>query len=294
MSYKDIPRKASANIDELSPEVKSFAQKLADKFPDDLLVTDGKRSSKANYGATHSHHHHGNAIDIRPNSKVYNFLMNTEEGLEWLTEAGLGVYDETDPRNMKVATGAHFHIGKDSKFSSEAKSRLNLLRTEGAVPKKTYFLESNPDFDYKEFVQARGSWKEKEGEKFDFNKFTEDYLSSYGGSYEHEMSEDMITYKEDVEDSHEGHDHEKQFEIEDLRNEVKRLVDKDIEAEKEREKKLLENEKLMTLKQEEQTKLDVLKSMMEQDYYVERTSPSSSQISQVPVQYNPIPDITSI
>ena len=296
MSYKGIPRKESANIEELSPEVKSFAQKLADKFPEDLLVTDGKRSSKASYGATHSHHHHGNAIDIRPNSKVYNFLMNTEEGLSWLTEAGLGVYDETDPRNMKVATGAHFHIGKDTKFVAEAKSRLDLLRTEGAVPKKNYFLELNPDFDYKKFSQSRDQFKKESNGNFDFQNFATSYLSTeFGGGFDPlGDTDELVSYAPTLE-AEEEHDHSSHSEIEDLRNEVKRLIDKDVEADKERERKLQENEKLMKLKQEEETKLGVLKSLMEQDYYVERTPVSSSQQnSQAPIQYNPIPTVTDV
>lgn len=109
-----------------SNEMNQFVTKLQDKFPT-IRITSGKRD-----GNQHSHHHTGNAVDIGVNRstdtdamKMYDWLMNTEEGLGLMSEYGLGIIDETDPEMMKKtgATGPHFHIGPDSKFSKVTNER---------------------------------------------------------------------------------------------------------------------------------------------------------------------------
>lgn len=163
-------------IDNLRPEIRELHYHLADKFPNDYVLTDAYRERTAKYGSSTSKHFDGEAIDIRPNEKVYNYLMNTQEGVERLNNAGIGIYDETDPRNMRVATGTHFHIGAD--FYDVTKSRKEQFQKYGEnTPKNYYFQQQYPDFDYSDFVSERNS---KKGGKYmdlgNFKDFSKDYL----------------------------------------------------------------------------------------------------------------------
>lgn len=163
-------------IDNLEPQVRELHYHLADKFPDDYVMTSGAREKKTNPGVAGSRHLSGMALDIRPNEKVYNYLMNTQEGIQQLDKAGLGVFDETDPRNMRVATGTHFHIGAD--FYDVTKSRKEQFQKYGeGTPKNYYFQQQYPDFDYSDFVSERNS--KKSGKHMDLNSFknfSKDYL----------------------------------------------------------------------------------------------------------------------
>lgn len=109
-----------------SDDMNQFVTEVQKKFPG-IRITSGKRS-----GDGDSHHHTGNAVDIGVSRstdtdavKMYNWLMNTEEGLSLMSEHGLGVIDETDPSMLAKTggTGPHFHIGKDSKFSAQTNER---------------------------------------------------------------------------------------------------------------------------------------------------------------------------
>ena len=164
-------------IDNLDLKVRELHYHLAEKFPDDYVMTSGARSKVTNPGVSGSKHLSGKAIDIRPNSKVYNYLMNTTEGISKLDEAGIGVFDETDPRNMRVATGPHFHIGSD--FYDVTKQRVGQFSKYGEnTPTVNYFGEQHPDFDYSDFVQKRQANK-KSGKHIDhssFKNFSRDYL----------------------------------------------------------------------------------------------------------------------
>lgn len=114
-------------LDQLSPELQAFNAELMQKFPE-IRYTSGKRSASSKVGkySKVSHHNTGNAVDIgRENEEVFDYLMNTREGLQLLNKYSLGIIDETDPETLKKTGGTapHFHIGKDSKYAQIAKDR---------------------------------------------------------------------------------------------------------------------------------------------------------------------------
>lgn len=160
----------SWQIAKLKPEVRELHYYLADNYPEDYVLTDAYRERTAKYGSSTSTHFEGNAIDLRVNPKVYNFLMNDVEGLKLMDKAGLGLYDESDPRNMKRATAKHFHLGSD--FHNTTKRRLAQFEELGEeTPRLNYFYNQHPDFDYEEFKKARGKNKD------DFKDFAVNYLA---------------------------------------------------------------------------------------------------------------------
>lgn len=131
---KDIKHKHSKYEEGLSENTTAFYRELQSKFPD-IRLTSGKRE-----GDGTSHHHHGDAIDIgKENYQVYEYLMNTREGLSLMTKYGYGIIDETDPIMMKKtgATGPHYHIGPDSNFKGIPAERLTNF--ENIRPKTTFY-----------------------------------------------------------------------------------------------------------------------------------------------------------
>ena len=127
----------------LSDEMKSFYTELSTLFPE-TRVTSGKREASGKF----SHHHEGNALDIgKEHTDIFEYLNNTPEGLTLMNKYGLGILDETDPRNMEKthATGPHFHIGKDSGLYSNTKARYEQL--ENIQPMQSFYSQ-NPNFDY--------------------------------------------------------------------------------------------------------------------------------------------------
>ena len=140
---KDIHNEHNHNVEGLSSDMKGFYDELYQVFPN-LQVTSGKRIG----GNKFSHHHEGDAIDIsKNNTDVYNYLVNTKEGLALMNKYKLGILDETDPRNMQKtgATGPHFHIGKDSGLYAKTKDRYEQF--DSIQPIKSFYSE-NPMFDY--------------------------------------------------------------------------------------------------------------------------------------------------
>lgn len=120
-------------LEGLSPDMLAFNEELSKVFPK-IRYTSGKRSASQKVGnySKVSHHNTGNALDMgAEHQDVYNYLMNTKEGLQLLAKYELGVIDETDPETMKKtgATGKHYHIGKDSHYAKQVKQKL-----EGDVP----------------------------------------------------------------------------------------------------------------------------------------------------------------
>lgn len=98
-----------------------------------------------------SHHHGGNAFDMRVNddsSKMAYWLMNTKEGLETLVRNKSGIIDESDPFIMKMISGKNninvspnFHIGKDSYYANVAKKRLQVIENGGKLNEWTPYHE---------------------------------------------------------------------------------------------------------------------------------------------------------
>jgi hypothetical protein len=129
---KDKDHQHDHIVDGLSEDMKGFVGELEQIFPE-LRYTSGKRNPEQKIGKNykHSHHNTGDALDLGAEHKdVYEYLYNTKEGLGLLTKYGLGVIDETDPKMMAKtgATGAHFHIGKDTKFAAEAKKKYEAFQ----------------------------------------------------------------------------------------------------------------------------------------------------------------------
>lgn len=118
-------------LEGLSPEMVAFHKELEQKFPS-IRYTSGKRTASQKIGknAGHSHHETGNALDFAADHKdVYEYLNNTTEGLALLKKYGFGIIDETDPETMAKtgATGKHYHIGKDSHYVAQAKTKYASL-----------------------------------------------------------------------------------------------------------------------------------------------------------------------
>lgn len=145
-------------------DIHGFMDELQSVFPD-VVITSGKRE-----GDGHSHHAHGNAVDINHNPQIYNYLMNTPEGLSLMDKYKLGIYDESNPNIMAKtkASGAHFHIGKDQGLYSHTSSRLGALKEGKEIPKAISFIEANPNFDYSKY-KAKRNWGDYEGKWDSYN-----------------------------------------------------------------------------------------------------------------------------
>ena len=101
----------------LDNDLLGFHNELYKLFPN-MVITSGRR-----YGngvgklGNKSRHNLGQAIDIRVNNDIKNFLLSND-GVNLMKKYKVGFLDESDPDTMKKtgATGPHFHIGKDSKL----------------------------------------------------------------------------------------------------------------------------------------------------------------------------------
>ena len=101
----------------LDNDLLGFHNELYKLFPN-MVVTSGRR-----YGdgvgklGNKSRHNLGQAIDIKVNNDIKNFLLSND-GINLMKKYKVGFLDESDPDTMKKtgATGPHFHIGKDSKL----------------------------------------------------------------------------------------------------------------------------------------------------------------------------------
>lgn len=121
----------------LAKKLVDFNKELLEYFPE-TRYTSGKRTAGEGVGknAKISRHNTGEAVDIgAENKEVYNFLTNDPRGVSLLYKYGLGVLDETSEEIMKAtgATGAHFHIGSDSKLVAATKQRYEKLYANGVV-----------------------------------------------------------------------------------------------------------------------------------------------------------------
>jgi hypothetical protein len=147
----------------LSDDMKSFLSQLYSvqegKF-EGIRLTSGLRQKKE--GQKHSHHHTGDAVDIAARGEggvlgqeLYEYLLNTEEGLNLMDAYGLGIIDETDPETMKKygSTGPHFHIGKDPYYSNITKDRIGQFASGNLILVKSYYSQHS-DFDYSNTQQS--------------------------------------------------------------------------------------------------------------------------------------------
>ena len=131
----------------------------------DVRVTSGyRRPGQAGTAGSRSWHTHHGAVDIVPQGKttfedIENALYNNPVISRYMIDNGFGLIDETgrtaeSRATMKKtgATGAHFHIGKDSKAVSAYNNRMssiwdnNMNQLEAAINQPTLpaFMPSNP------------------------------------------------------------------------------------------------------------------------------------------------------
>lgn len=132
-------------------------QSVIDKFNDagiSIRVTSGLRPGAKTASGNTSHHASGDAIDITPGEgETWDTLRakirNSPELTNWMQQHGYGILDETNPSVMAQtkATGAHWHIGKDSSAVAGLKALLVQKggRIEGMPPgyKRQYNLDEN-------------------------------------------------------------------------------------------------------------------------------------------------------
>lgn len=149
---KDLDAESKAKYETLSPDLKAFTQEYEELTGKVFKITSAKREAKDKIGKgyEHSHHNTGDAYDFSAmNYEDYNFLVNTKEGLALMDKYKLGVLDETDPTTLEKTggTGAHFHLGKDSKLYSNTRQRLEAFDS-GVEPvfsyKQRYEMGENP------------------------------------------------------------------------------------------------------------------------------------------------------
>lgn len=113
---KAVRESVDATYDGLDDNLKSFVHKLTEKFGEgEVVFTSGYRE-----GNEKSKHFHGNAVDMRPNPKVWNYLVNEEEGINLMVEHGLNILDESDPKKLK-GDAPHFHVSS-GKYSNAVHS----------------------------------------------------------------------------------------------------------------------------------------------------------------------------
>jgi hypothetical protein len=154
---KDLDANSKAKYETLSPNTKAFVQEYDQTFGGVFKITSGKRNAEDKVGKNHDHskHNTGDALDFSAvDYEHYNNLVNTKEGLALMAKYNLGILDETDPETMKKtgATGAHFHLGTDSKLSENTKVRFQSF-DEGVEPilsyKQRYERGENPKPEFK-------------------------------------------------------------------------------------------------------------------------------------------------
>lgn len=121
----------------------------------DIKVTSGYRpaGTVGNAGQRSWHHRHG-AVDIVPQGNttfedIENVLHNNPAIRQYMLSHNFGLIDESgrtpeSKLTMKKtgATGAHFHIGKDSKYAALYRQRVGAAQPEGDRGKTVYF--TNP------------------------------------------------------------------------------------------------------------------------------------------------------
>lgn len=121
----------------------------------DIKVTSGYRPAGAagKAGSKSWHPRHG-AVDIVPQGNttfedIENVLHNNPAIRQYMLSHNFGLIDESgrtpeSKLTMKKtgATGAHFHIGKDSKYAALYKQRVGAAQPEGDSGKTVYFTNS--------------------------------------------------------------------------------------------------------------------------------------------------------
>lgn len=172
----------------LADNLVQFNRELLEYFPE-ITYTSGKRSASDKVGkaSSKSRHNTGEAVDIVPDKKVYEFLTTDIRGLRLLNKYGLGALDETDPEVMKAtgATGAHYHIGKDTKLVSQARKMIE-------------DMEKNNRFQAEQGISNPNRVSEVEKGKEDYK--LPDYMYSYLSQPLQKPDGDLVSMPEIAED----------------------------------------------------------------------------------------------
>ena len=185
---KDLDAKSREKYETLSPDLKAFVEEYKELRGSVFKITSGKRSPEQKIGkySENSKHNTGNALDFSAmNYEDYNFLMNTKEGLSLLNKYQLGILDETDPVTLQKTggTGAHFHLGKDTKLYEKTRQRLEAF--DNGV---------EPILSYKERYEMGEDPKTIVAEKHDHNHSHEDVrLSEDIELFEVKQYQDVFT-----------------------------------------------------------------------------------------------------
>lgn len=168
---------------------------LKKKFPS-LNVTSTVRKASQGVGKNSktSRHNIGEAFDIAAQHKDVFDYLNTQEGLTLLDRYGLGVLDETDPATMRKtgATGAHFHIGADSKLV--ANTRNKLLSFNGSVtgnPNSTPV--NNDEHEHSHSENEVEGYRPSEGGLS--NSYILESLNSLSEKIENKNQQDLVDLK---------------------------------------------------------------------------------------------------
>jgi hypothetical protein len=111
-----------ANTKGLQNDLVEFYKELQLAVPS-ATITSGLRSKPMGTAGLKSHHLSGGAIDLAADPDIGAFLKSPL-GNQLLVKHKLGLIDETDPDALAKTggTGAHYHIGKDSKAVAAAKN----------------------------------------------------------------------------------------------------------------------------------------------------------------------------
>lgn len=157
-----MPTVKSYQKNPIHENIRMFEMELRKKFPD-LVITSGYRQGAKTKQGRPSRHAKGEAIDIRYNPEINDYLWNTKEGILLLNKYKLGFLDESDPETLKRTGGSapHTHIGFDSTLAPKTKERyLELWGNEkpsNINPEQSNFEEINTfsSFEYRKAPHTR-------------------------------------------------------------------------------------------------------------------------------------------
>lgn len=141
-------------IDGTDSDIQGFHGELKKRFPELNVTSALRKGNGVGKAGSKSRHNRGQAMDIAPNSKIKQFL-ESQEGISLMNKYKVGFLDETDPATMKKtgATGAHYHIGKDSTLvGKHGNSENDTSRTPYVPPPDMAYINwQNPESSQKSF-----------------------------------------------------------------------------------------------------------------------------------------------
>lgn len=226
---KDLAKDSTVNVDGLSTDMKDFLLELDSGLNNyyggsgySLVVTSGKREAEDKVGKAYkqSHHNTGDAIDLRADPYVYDFLYNSKEGLSILAKHNLGLIDETSKSTLSKTGGTapHLHIGKDTDYVTKVKDRYNKSQENpeylsfdggGYVPIGLYSEgEGTQTFDYKSATP--GSFQVYQGAQVPTSS-TEAFLRDVEKEKKKEEKTDKSDARQEVEKKKKESKQQKEF-----------------------------------------------------------------------------------